>query len=123
MLRAVFFVLFIVVAAPAGAQAQEPRFFSELNDIPLMPGLYELAEDTVVFDKPEGRIIESAAASETETINKINEFYDSALPQLGWIRVAAPDGGAAYIRQDEALRLRLETREGVNVVKLMVSPR
>ncbi len=121
MLRAIFFALFIVVAAPAGAQ--EPRFFSELNDIPLMPGLYELAEDTVVFDKPEGRIIESAAASETETINKIKAFYDSALPQLGWVRVAAPDGGAAYIRQDEALRLRLETREGVNVVKLMVSPR
>lgn len=121
MLQRLFIMLFLVFSLPAGAE--EPRFFSELSDIPLMPGLFELAEDAVVFDKPEGRIVESAAVSETENMNEIREFYDSALPQLGWVRVPAPEGAAAYIRQDEALRLRLETRQGVNVVKLMVSPR
>lgn len=121
MLRILFIMLFLVFSSPAGAE--EPRFFSELSDIPLMPGLFELADDTVVFDKPEGRIVESSAASETENINQIKAFYDSALPQLGWVRVSGPEGEPSYIRQDEALRLRLETKQGVNIVKLMVSPR
>lgn len=121
MLKIIALAVVIMVSLPA--MAEEPRFFSELNDIPLMPGLYELAGDTVVFDKPEGRIVESSAVTETENVNKIKAFYDSALPQLGWERVASPDGDSAFIRQDEALRLRLESREGVNVVKLMVSPR
>mgnify|MGYP006211937623 CR=1 FL=1 len=31
------------------------------------------------------------------------------MPQLGWIKVSGPDGDSAFIRQDEALRLRLES--------------
>lgn len=104
---------------PLMAIAGEPQFFSELSDIPLMPGLYELADETVVFDKPEGRIVETAAVSETENINKIKEFYDSTLPQLGWERLGSSD----YIRQEEVLHMQTETRQGLNVVKLMVSPR
>lgn len=112
--------LFLVLAAPL--RAEEPRFFSELNDIPLMPGLYELTEDAMVFDKPEGRIVTSAAASETENINEIKAFYDSVLPQLGWVRQGVVDGAQAYVRQGETLTLRVARENAVNTLKLMVSP-
>ena len=108
----------ILVLASTAAMAGESRFFSELNDIPLMPGLYELIEKTIVFDKPEGRIVESSAVSETENANKIKEFYDSILPQLGW----APQGDS-YIRQDEILRLSVDSGSSVSVLKITVSPR
>jgi hypothetical protein len=121
MFRAFLVILFLTVSGPV--LAEDPRFFSELSDIPLMPGLFELTDETVVFDKPEGRIVETAAASETENMNKIKAFYDSALPQLGWARAPLAAGAGDYIRQDEALSLRVESRGGLNVLKLMVSPR
>jgi len=36
--------------------AQAPKFFSMLGDVPAMAGLYEVPENHLFFDKPEGRI-------------------------------------------------------------------
>lgn len=108
-------LLFVSISVAGAAQA---RFFTELNDIPLMPGLYELAEETVVFDKAEGRIVETAAVSETVKSNEIKAFYSATLPQLGWVRVG-PD---IFQRQGEKLTLRLETRGNIEVLKLSLTP-
>lgn len=120
--RLILIALFWTFSLPAAAE--NSRFLSALSDIPLMPGLYELAEETVIFDKPEGRIVESSAASETKNINEIKDFYDSALPQLGWTRgTPSLEGDLVYFRQDETLRLRIGVRSGVNVIEFMVFPR
>lgn len=113
------FLLAVLIMLSTAALAAEPRFFRELNDIPLMPGLYELAQSAVIFDKPEGRIVEAAAVSETENINKIKAFYDSVLPQLGWVSA----GGNVYTRAGESLKITVEVQGGLNTVRLMVSPR
>ncbi len=110
------FAVFILSGSPA--MAEESRFFSELNDVPLMPGLYELTEKTVVFDKPEGRIVESFAVSEAENASQIKGFYDSILPQLGWVRQ-----GDSYSRGEEILRLSVDSGPALNVLKITVSPR
>ena len=99
--------------------AETPRFFTELSDIPLMPGLYELTDKAMVFDKPEGRIVESAAVSETENAIQIRAFYNSALPQLGWVR----QGDDSYIRGDEVLRLGTDSGPVLTVLKITVFPR
>ena len=104
--------------ASAGAQAGDSRFFSELNDIPLMPGLYELEQETAVFDKPEGRIVESAAASETQTPSKIKGFYESTLPQLGWVR-SGPD---SFVRDGEKLTLTVQPRGNIQVLHFSLRP-
>lgn len=106
----------ILLASPAGAE--EAQFFSQLRDIPLMPGLYELPEDSLSFDKPEGRIVEAAAASETRSAGEIRAFYDSTLPELGW-RSA---GDNSYVREDEKLILRPESRGKLNILRLSLSP-
>jgi hypothetical protein len=97
---------------------QEQQFFQTLNDIPLMPGLYEMLEESVVFDKPEGRIAESAAASEDLAAQEIHAFYQQALPQLGWNQA----GENRFVRQGESLTLKIENRGEYNVVRFMVSP-
>lgn len=116
-------VLLCFVWAPAWAQssrtAQGQRFFQTLNDVPLMPGLYEMLDESVVFDKPEGRIVESAAASEDLASQEIRAYYRQALPQLGWNPVAE----GTFVRQGESLTLRVENQGDYNIVRFMVVPR
>lgn len=115
-----FFTLFFVFAMvlAAGTASAETRFFTALNDIPLMPGLYELPEGDLAFDKPEGRIVQVKAVTETKSINEIKGFYDGVLPQLGWARASENQ----YVRGQEALSLSLETRNGINVLSIHLSP-
>lgn len=124
MLRAFIFSAFLILApAPLLAQAQDdagaPQFFRSLNDVPLMPGLYEMADEAVMFDKPEGRIAESAAYSQSLDRDAIRDFYRNTLPQLGWRHI----GRDAFVRQDERLRMRVETEDDYRIVHFMVEPR
>jgi hypothetical protein len=120
--RPLILAVFLVFSGVAGAFAAESRFFSALNDVPLMPGLYELTEETVVFDKPEGRIVESSAVSETEKTNEIRAFYGSVLPELGWDAQTGSEGTDSYLRQGEKLTLTLEARDQLNIVHFSLSP-
>lgn len=121
-------LLFTVAAfcfvLPALSFAQDsdreaPRFFSTLNDVPLMEGLEELIDQSVVFDKAEGRIVESAAAGDDVAAEKIRDFYDRTLPQLGWVKKE----NGRYVRQDEILEISIDKESGYNVIHVMVSPR
>lgn len=93
-------------------------FFHTLNDVPVMLGLRELPEESVNFDKPEGRIMGATAVSETVRPAAIRNFYSQTLPQLGW--VVQPDG--SFLRDRERLTLNIEAPEGVSVVRLQVGP-
>lgn len=100
-------------------QVQEQKFFESLGDVPLMTGLYEIAEELVVFDKPGGRIIESAAASKDISISEIISFYNQVLPQMGWVKTAEN----VFVRQDESLVMNIENQDGFSVVRFMILPR
>lgn len=132
----VFIVLTICAFAafsglfPALTRAEEPRFFTEMNDIPLMPGLYELTGETMVFDKPEGRIIESSAVGESAVspinASQIKAFYAASLPQLGWISAPEQAGRGwtdSYVRESEILRFRVDSKDSLNILRMQVSPR
>lgn len=110
-------ILLILAAAPAGASEQ--LFFSDLSDIPLMQGLYEVTDKAVIFDKPEGRIVEAVAVSESENVSNIKAFYDSALPQLGWVREAE----GLFVRPGEGLRVVCGAEGKLSTVRLTVFPR
>lgn len=101
-------------AAPAPA-----RFFSSMQDVPLVIGLSELSDQTVTFDKPEGRIIESVAEIESGTFDSVKKSYEATLPQLGWNKIAEN----SYARENEFLHLNFETYDGRNFVRVLVRPR
>ncbi len=84
-----------------------------------MPGLVEVEEQAVVFDKPEGRIIESVAVTGPLARADIAAYYAQALPQLGWTGA----GADTYIRQNERLILSFENHGGQDFIRFMVKPK
>ena len=84
----------------AGAQDAGIAFVSGIEDLPLMPGLKEVDETTMVFDTPGGRIVE-AFASGPVSREQVVGFYAATLPQLGW----ATAGGTRFRREGETLEL------------------
>jgi len=96
--------------------AQAPKFFSMLGDVPAMAGLYEVPENHLFFDKPEGRIAELSILMDGVSRADVHKYYMQALPQFGWI--ARSDG--AFLRDGEVLRLQFE---GADMMKISVSPR
>ena len=88
------------VAAAQGAPGS--AYVAGIPDLPLMPGLKELPESGLVFDKPGGRIVE-AFAQGSMTPQSVVAFYDKTLPQLGWQRA----GRGSYLREGERLELDL----------------
>lgn len=85
---------------PMTSFAQQ-RFFSALPDVPLAPSFIELTDSIVVFDKVEGRLIDSSASSASlDSCVNAERFYHKALPALGWIKVTE-----GYLRDAEILTL------------------
>jgi len=103
-------------AAPAASLHAE-GFFSNIEDLPVMPGLNELPGTAVVFDKPEGRIAEVGAAGRLDR-DAVLAFYRRTLPQLGW-KETAP---GRFAREDERLSLDFEKSGRRLTVRFSISP-
>ena len=101
---------------PANAEAAGP-FVSNLEDLPLMPGLSEDVDAAMAFDTPSGRIVEAYASGPT-TPARVLEFYAATLPQLGWQR----EGEAAFRREGEILRLEFSIGPSRVTVRFALSP-
>jgi hypothetical protein len=94
---------FQMVAVSHAAQDAYAGFFPSVNDVPLIEGGVELVEETVVFDQPQGRVIELSALVGGRSPQQIEEFYQHTLPQLGWVM----HGANIYKREGEMLRLNV----------------
>ena len=92
-------------------QSEAAGFIAGIEDLPLMDGLLEDRGAGLIFDKPDGRLVEAYAfghSSEAE----IARFYQSTLPELGW-HSAAP---LIFEREGERLKIMLEPEsEGISV--------
>jgi hypothetical protein len=103
----------------AGA-ARAEDFLSVLDDMPLAPGLTELADQAAEFETPSGRIVDAAAAGAAEP-RTVSAFYDRTLPALGWTR----EGAGHFVRDQE--RLTIATGPGAVkgqvVVRFSIRPR
>ncbi len=96
----------------------EARFFSSLNDVPLMQGMEEVESRAISFDKPGGRISEAYAVIYDLKKIDILYFYQQTLPQLGWGQVSA----SKFFRQNEVIEFSFENVDGRNIVKVMIGP-
>lgn len=110
----------LVLALPVpGADAEEGTgFVGGFEDLPLMAGLAEVVDARVIFDKPDGRIVEAFAVGDVDA-DAVRNFYAGALPQLGWRQVDA----GSYQREGEVLRIEVEERDGGTAVRFAISPR
>ncbi len=104
---------------PDAVNAPPTTFFHALNDVPVMTGLRELPDESVNFDKPEGRIINATAVSDHLKPETIRNFYAQTLPQLGW----QPEKEGSFMRDRERLKLIIDVKEGVSIAHFQVEPR
>ena len=111
----------LLLTFPGAAEAQggpAPVFFEALYDVPVMPGLEEVKDQAMLFDKPDGRIASVVAASKTLSVADITAFYDASLPQLGWKKVKQNQ----YVRANDRLVLDLSKNPPLTVVHFTLSP-
>lgn len=99
------------------ALADTAGFVSQVEDLPLMPGLTEVSDAGLVFDSPSGRIVEAYAEGSVSRA-AVLDFYNETLPQLGWNR----RGEAAFDREGEVLTLDFTDRQSALVVRFTLKP-
>lgn len=88
--------------------AQAEGFLSAIDDMPLADGVVELPDGALVFDKPEGRIVQVTALREgASTPARIRAFYLDTLPNLGWRHDGQASGHLTFTRKGEILRITL----------------
>jgi hypothetical protein len=109
----------VLAAGPLAAQkGAAPDFVAGTEDVPLMPGLRNQENTLVVFDKPQGRIVEVEARGRV-TRAAAEKFYADSLPPLGWVA----DGTHRWRRDGEGLRLDIKGRDGDLRVAFSLLPR
>jgi hypothetical protein len=91
-------LLLQIFAAGSQSATAEDKFFSAIEDLPLMDGLSEVDGVGVIFDSPSGRIVELLSMGEVNKDN-VSNFYSQTLPQLGWTETAPNK----FSREDEIL--------------------
>ena len=109
-------VLF-VLAAPPAAQVQQAGFVTEVEDLPLMPGLSQIEDAGLIFDTPAGRIVEVYAQGPVERPAVLG-FYRTTLPELGW----RPAGKAEFRREGETLTLDFLPGGDALIVRFTLKP-
>lgn len=87
-------------------------------DVPLMPGLSEVRDVGVIFDKPGGRIVEAYAVGPVASAG-VEQFYGETLPQLGWQRI----GRFRFEREGERLEIGFGGQDGSLTVRFDITPR
>lgn len=97
-MKHLFFALLLFAAVPAFA---ETHYSTVITDLPLMEGMTERADESVTFDDPTGRIVETVT---TRPAGDVAGFYRTALPPLGWREVRAN----VYRRDGENLTVTLK---------------
>ncbi len=113
LFRPMILIVVLMIAAPAWADG----FLSGSDDVPLAPGLTEITGSGLVFDTPQGRIVEAYAQGPVASAAVLG-FYAQALPQLGWTRQS--DG--RYRRDDEILGIEVTAESRGLSVHFTLSP-
>ncbi len=101
-------VILLLMASPGRAGSE---FVGGFDDLPLMPGMSELAGELMAFDSPGGRIVENAVQGTTSR-QAVLDFYAATLPQLGWVET----GPGLFVREDEILKLEFPPRSNAPLI-------
>jgi len=103
----------------AGAALAGAGFLRSVDDLPIMDGLTEVPNATVMFDKPGGRIVEAYATGRGIRSADVLKFYAGTLPQLGWRQVSDTE----YQRETERLKLTITQNDDKLTLRFDIAPR
>lgn len=112
------FACALMLPAVADASGNPARFLSAIKDVPLMPGMHEDTERTFVFDKPEGKIVETVIVLNVVTLAQAQEFFSENLPPLGWERTA----NGTFLRDGERLTIAADSGQDPAALRVTLAP-
>lgn len=107
LLTIVIFLCGIFMGLPSQS-AQENSFLPGTEDIPLAPGFVVLNSDAFLFDTPAGQIVSVTIRSESGSFAALDDFYEQALPGLGWRRL----NEGQFARDGDSLSWHLVSEQG-----------
>ena len=82
-------------------------FLKDIEDVPVPEGFTQNEEEPLVYDTPDGRIVETSVEG-TGDAKEVAEFYEKTLPQLGWKKDAQlADSGLNLTFEKEKEKLKL----------------
>lgn len=108
-------MMLAVVAMMAGAPLLEGF------DVPVMPGLAEVPEARVTFDKEEGSIVETVLEGQVEA-GRAQTWYAASLSGLGWALESATASRQVYRRGEDRLVIDYGSANGAERVRLLLEP-
>ena len=125
-LRQIILITAILALAPVVAAADFLRF---VEDLPLAPGLVEDTSASILFDKPNGRIVRARASGRLPPATVVG-FYRETLPQLGWQPETKPAKSGRnrasdlrFVRARESLSVEVAADGRGVVVQFAITPR
>lgn len=102
--------LLCFLAAPALAKTD---YSTVIDDLPLMQGMVEHADDATIFDTPAGRIVEVTLTTKAPAAS-VQKFYAESLPPLGWRALSEMQ----FTRDGEFLKIDIAAHE----IRLTLTP-
>src|SRR5262245_5320447 len=103
----------VILTLGLGVPAWATEYFSAIADLPVADGLTEQKDKSTVFDAPLGRIV-TAYATGVLKADAVLDFYDSALPPLGWEKT----GEGTFHRKAETLKIDVLGGQGGSPVNV-----
>jgi hypothetical protein len=113
----VIWLLLFAIIPLSLCSARATVFISGLEDLPLINGLEERLESSVIFDSPQGRVVEVIASGVMQQ-EIVSDFYQNTLPQLGWTKLNED----RYQREGETLSLEFIRNGSSLEVRFFVEP-
>jgi len=104
----------MALAWPSLARAQ--GFLVGHEDLPLLAGLVQTADSMMVYDVPQGRVVEAFAQTESGA-SKVFKAYGDALPQMGW-KAKSP---RKFVRKDETLTFEVISEGHPTVIRILLT--
>lgn len=108
----------VLVMGQTESYAGESRFFETLYDVPIMPGLVEIPDMALNFDKPDGRISQAGAVAADLKKQAVFVFYQESLGQMGWKKIAE----GSYVREGEKLEIFTEKSGTSLLIRFLLQP-
>ncbi len=93
----------------------QAAFIEGLEDVPVMEGLTQLPNDAISFGNEESRLVEAVLESDTLSFKKVQEFYKSTLPQMGWIYQGKRGSTLVFEREGEVIEISQESATPLQV--------
>lgn len=95
-----------------GGEARAAAAFIEgLEDVPVMEGMKQLPHDNISFGNEESRLVEALLTGNKAGYKKVQKFYISTLPQMGWTFQGNRGETLIFEREGEVLEISKEAEK------------